>query len=78
MSDYCPTCRYDHKQRTGANACPFNFLYWHFLLEHEAVLRANPRLGRNVLGLRHLDEDERDTVRRQAQAFLDDLIYHEA
>jgi deoxyribodipyrimidine photolyase-related protein len=78
MSDYCRDCRFKHKQRTGDDACPFNFLYWGFLLEHKATLRANPRLGRNVLGLRYLDEDERNKVRRQAQAFLDGLDYSSA
>jgi deoxyribodipyrimidine photolyase-related protein len=75
MSDYCRSCRYHHKQRSGEDACPFNFLYWSFLLEHEAVLRDNPRLGRSVLGLRYLEEDERVVVRRQALAFLDSLDY---
>ncbi|MGC9336306.1 MAG: cryptochrome/photolyase family protein [Anaerolineae bacterium] len=73
MSDYCRSCRYDHQQRSSKDACPFNFLYWNFLLEHEAVLRANPRLGRNVLGLRYLDEEERIAVRRRARSFLDRL-----
>jgi deoxyribodipyrimidine photolyase-related protein len=73
MGDYCQGCRYDHKQRTGEDACPFNYLYWNFLLEHESTLRANPRLGRNVYGLRYLDEDERSAVRRQASSFLDKL-----
>jgi deoxyribodipyrimidine photolyase-related protein len=77
MSDYCRDCRFKHKQRTGKDACPFNFLYWGFLLEHEATLRANPRLGRNVLGLRYLDQGERRKVRRQAQVFLDGLDYHD-
>jgi deoxyribodipyrimidine photolyase-related protein len=77
MSDYCRGCRYDHKQRTGADACPFNLLYWSFLLEHESTLRASPRLGRNVLGLRYLGEDERSAVRRQALSFLDELDYRE-
>jgi deoxyribodipyrimidine photolyase-like uncharacterized protein len=63
------------KQRAGGDARPFNFLYWGFLLEHKAMLRSNPRLGRNVLGLRYLDEDERRAVRRQALAFLDGLDY---
>ncbi len=75
MSDYCPPCRYNHKQRSGTEACPFNFLYWSFLVEHEAILRANPRLGRNVLGLGYLDADERDKVRHQARSFLDGLDY---
>jgi deoxyribodipyrimidine photolyase-related protein len=77
MSDYCRPCRYNRKQRTGADACPFNFLYWNFLIEHEATLRTNPRLGRNVLGLRYLDEDERRAVRRQARSFLEELEYRE-
>jgi deoxyribodipyrimidine photolyase-related protein len=74
MGDYCLACRFDHRLRTGPDACPYNFLYWNFLLEHEDTLRANPRLGRNVLGLRHLDDGERREVRRQAQVFLDRLV----
>lgn len=73
MSDYCSGCRYSHKARTGDNACPFNVLYWNFLLTHETTLRSNPRAGRNVLGLRHLDEVERKQVQAQAIEFLDDL-----
>ncbi|MFZ1396060.1 MAG: cryptochrome/photolyase family protein [Candidatus Promineifilaceae bacterium] len=73
MGDYCGGCRFNHKQRHGEDACPFNFLYWHFLLQHEETLRANPRLGPNVLGLRYLDEGERTAVRHQAQQFLQNL-----
>ena len=75
MSDYCSACRYGYKQRTGADACPFNFLYWSFLVEHKDSLRANPRLGRNVLGLRYLDEEERRAVVHQARSFLEGLDY---
>ncbi len=70
MSDYCAGCRFNPKVRTGEDACPFNFLYWNFLLEHEATLRANPRFGPAVLGLKHLDAAERAAVRQQAAAFL--------
>jgi deoxyribodipyrimidine photolyase-related protein len=77
MSDYCRSCCYDYQQRAGEDACPFNFLYWIFLLEHEATLRANPRLGRNVLSLRYLDEEERISVLRRARSFLDGLEYRE-
>ncbi|MCB8980321.1 MAG: cryptochrome/photolyase family protein [Ardenticatenaceae bacterium] len=73
MGDYCGGCRFNHRQRHGADACPFNFLYWNFLLQHEETLRANPRLGPNVLGLRYLDDEERTAVRHQAQQFLDSL-----
>jgi deoxyribodipyrimidine photolyase-related protein len=70
MSDYCRGCRFNHKQRSGDNACPFNLLYWNFLIEHEDELRQNPRSGRNVLGLRYLDEDEKTQIRIEATEFL--------
>jgi deoxyribodipyrimidine photolyase-related protein len=73
MSDYCGECRYNHKQRTGADACPFNTLYWHFLLKHESRLRANPRLGPAVLGLARIGSDERAAIVAQAAQILEEL-----
>lgn len=70
MSDYCGDCKYDARQRTGDAACPFNALYWNFLLRFEKQLRANPRMGPNVLGLKHLDEAERQRVQQHAEQFL--------
>ena len=74
MGDFCKSCRFNPKKRTGEDACPFNFLYWNFILEHEERLRANPRTSRNVLGLRHLDDAEREQVKKQAKQFLDSLL----
>jgi deoxyribodipyrimidine photolyase-related protein len=76
MSDYCGGCQYKHTKRHGEGACPFNYLYWNFLIEHEETLRRNPRTGRNVLNLRHLDEEERQAVQAAAQSFLDSLEYY--
>ena len=73
MSDYCRECRFDPRQRTGQDACPFNFLYWNFLLAHEQTLRANPRLGPAVLGLSRIEEAERGELRAAAARFLDQL-----
>ncbi len=74
MGDYCPACVYMHKQRTGPEACPLNTLYWNFLIENEARLRGNPRLGPNVLGLRYLDEAERRQVTDDARRFLGEIL----
>jgi len=73
MSDFCQDCRYDAKVRQTAAACPFNYLYWNFILKHEEQLRANPRTGRNVWGLRHLTMQDRDQVQALAAEFLDAL-----
>ena len=73
MSDFCAGCRYNPKQRTGPDACPFNFLYWNFLIGHEGELRANPRLGPAVLGLNRLGMDERNEITEAAARFLTTL-----
>lgn len=73
MSDYCASCTYHPKQRSGARACPFNYLYWNFLIENELLLRANPRMGPNVLALGRLGRAERRTIQEQAGDFLEQI-----
>jgi deoxyribodipyrimidine photolyase-related protein len=73
MSDYCNGCRYNPKQRVGPDACPFNTLYWNFLIQHETTLRANPRLGPAVLGLARLDATERAAIMREVAGLVEGL-----
>ena len=70
MSNFCGDCHYDRKKRVGKNACPFNFLYWHFLLKNESILKKNYRMARMLYNLKYLDENERQKVRQQAENFL--------
>ena len=44
MSNLCKYCKYNHKQRSGPNACPFNKLYWDFFTLHKEKLHNNARL----------------------------------
>ncbi|NOK58867.1 MAG: cryptochrome/photolyase family protein [Chloroflexi bacterium AL-W] len=76
MSNYCGGCRFKHKQRVGEEACPFNFLYWHFLITHEKKLRANPRFGPSILGVGRIDSTEREAIQRQSEHFLAKLEYY--
>ncbi len=46
MSDYCGGCKFDVKKKTGDGACPFNPLYWDFLVRNRDKLGGNPRIGR--------------------------------
>lgn len=73
MGDYCGSCHYNPALRHGTAACPFNLLYWNFLLTHEQTLRANPRMGPAVLGLKHLSTDDRHHIREQATIWLAQL-----
>ncbi|WP_458096672.1 cryptochrome/photolyase family protein [Roseomonas sp. WA12] len=73
MSDYCGRCEYDVNMRQGPGACPFNLLYWDFVARHRDRLAANPRAGQAVRTLERMDSARLDTVRREAQGFLDAL-----
>ncbi len=73
MSDYCRHCRYDVRQREGADACPFNYLYWDFMARHRSRLAANPRMTRVVETLDRMPAEKVATVRRDARTFLDAL-----
>ena len=46
MSNYCEHCRYSPDIKTGEGACPFNPLYWHFMVQHRDRLEKNGRIGR--------------------------------
>jgi deoxyribodipyrimidine photolyase-related protein len=73
MSDYCRGCLYDPKIKTGPGACPFNVLYWNFLIENQAALEKNPRLAMPYRTLAGMKAERRDLIVREAQAFLNGL-----
>ena len=73
MSDYCGSCRYDVRQKTGRDACPFNLLYWDFLIRNRDRLGGNPRLGMIYKTLDRMDTDRVRTIRADATRFLDTL-----
>ncbi len=73
MSDYCRHCRYDVKQATGPNACPFNFLYWNFLAENGDKLSRNPRMAMIYRTLGRMPAERVATMRKQAKTFLDQV-----
>jgi deoxyribodipyrimidine photolyase-related protein len=73
MSDYCGKCHYNVKLRTGDKSCPFNSLYWQFLIRHRDTLGNNSRLA---LPYRNLDRMEPSTVAaltEQAEHYLDNI-----
>ncbi|MBD2106156.1 cryptochrome/photolyase family protein [Nodosilinea sp. FACHB-13] len=67
MSDYCKGCRYNPKQRTGEDACPFNFFYWDFLHRHRDKLQAQGRMSFILKNLDRMDSEELEVIHQQAQ-----------
>ncbi len=78
MSDYCSRCAYSPKKRTGEGACPFNFLYWNFIFEHEQKLRENPRMALVLKSASGFTADARQEIRAEAQRFLGGILHNSA
>jgi len=73
MSDFCGTCAYKVKEKSGHEACPFNYLYWAFLIRNEKALKGNPRMAMPYRTLAKWPEDRRQAIAREAENFLDSL-----
>lgn len=72
MSDYCKGCAYDHKKRTGQDACPFNALYWNFLDDKRADLKSNRRMGMMYRLLDKIDPEELEAIKKRSQSIMND------
>jgi deoxyribodipyrimidine photolyase-related protein len=66
MSDHCGGCRYDPAARTGEGACPFNALYWDFLIRNETRLSGNARMAMPYRNLARFSAAERATITASA------------
>ncbi|MDO9526670.1 MAG: cryptochrome/photolyase family protein [Gemmobacter sp.] len=73
MSDYCGSCSYSVKAKTGDAACPFNILYWHFLERHRERFANNPRMAVMYRTWDRMQADHRTEVLDSAKRFLDRL-----
>ncbi len=73
MSDHCGKCHYNVRQKTGDDACPFNALYWDFLIRNEDKLRVNPRLGQVFRTWDRMSDDKKAAYRASAARVLEAL-----
>lgn len=73
MSDYCRGCAYSPDKKQGPDACPFNYLYWDFLLRNQSKLKGNPRLSMPYSTLGKMDAARKEQITADAKAFLDGL-----
>ncbi len=70
MSDYCGTCSYSVSKKVGPKACPFNLLYWHFLMRHRDRFAGNPRMAQMYRTWDRMDEERRAQVLADADRWL--------
>ncbi len=73
MSNYCKSCHYKIKEKTGEEACPFNYLYWNFLDKHRVKLAKNQRLAMVYNTLNKMNPDKLSIIRSNAKSFIRSL-----
>ena len=66
QGSHCSNCRYKVAERTGQDACPFNALYWDFLMRHADKLGGNPRMRMMVRNVERLAPAERTAITQRA------------
>lgn len=70
MSNYCENCVYKVELKNGPKACPFNYLYWNFLLQHRNHLKTNQRLSMIYSTLMRMSDDKIANIYSDSQEFL--------
>ncbi len=70
MSDYCRGCAYKVSESTADNACPFNSLYWHFLMRHGELLRGNQRMAMMYRNLDRMPQAKQEALWQRGQSLL--------
>lgn len=70
MSDYCKNCAYKVQEKNGPNACPFNYLYWHFMLENQDKIGKNPRIGFAYNTLKKMGPAKIAAIKDDSQKFF--------
>lgn len=73
MSNYCAGCAFSPKIKLGPKACPFNYLYWYFLIVNAEKLKPNPRMALPYGTLARMPAENKQQIITEAEAFLDGL-----
>lgn len=77
MSNYCKNCGYQVSKKTGPKACPFNYLYWHFIDKNKDKLSNNHRMAMILKTYGRMKEDNINAMKEDAAAFLTKITKNE-
>lgn len=74
QGNHCSNCRYDPAKVTGAGACPYNSLYWHFIERHLDTFSSNARMGLTLKNWQRKSADDQAAIVHWADAELERLV----
>ena len=77
MSNYCDNCYYDYKVKEGKRACPYNFLFWNFLIQNKSSLKGSHRMRMIYSTLDKMNKDKIKNIKKDSNTFLKRLADNE-
>ena len=73
MSNYCSSCKHNPKNTLEDDSCPFNYLYWNFLIQNSNSLSSNPRMKLVYNTLGKFDDTFKEKVKLKSKIFLKEI-----
>ena len=73
MSNYCSSCKHNPKNTLEDDSCPFNYLYWNFLIQNSNSLSSNPRMKLVYNTLGKFDDAFKEKVKLKSKIFLKEI-----
>ena len=73
MSNYCKNCSYKVSKKNGPDACPFNYLYWNFMIKNRKQLQKNHRLGMSYRTLDKMTPEKISTIVSDSEIFWNSI-----
>lgn len=73
MSNYCKKCSYSVTKKNGPKACPFNYLYWDFLVRNRSKIQNNPRISMMFKTYDRMDNEKKDAIALDSKRFLEHI-----
>lgn len=73
QSNYCKSCPYDPKSKSGPTACPLSVMYWGAVDRHQERLAGNPRTSMPAAQWRKMEPAAQNALRAVDKSMRDDL-----
>ena len=73
MSNYCNNCSYKVNEKNGSDACPFNYLYWNFLVINRDKLENNPRIAMMYKSYDRMTDEKKKAIKYDSNNLLNSI-----
>jgi deoxyribodipyrimidine photolyase-related protein len=75
MSNYCTNCSFKINIKNGSEACPFNYLYWNFLVSNRSKLETNHRISMMYKTYDKMSSSQKEAIASDSRKFLNSIKY---